>query len=309
MPLIEAPKDRELPPTKEDIFNAVFEGLVKTYKLHQSLGVGGRTALSQNLFGDLALVMDVEAENTALFPLRKLNIPLQVFSEEHGSFTVGENPTHTVVLDGLDGSAEYKEKRGESMYGTMISVLDGDDPIYDDYLVSGIMIHSPIPVLLIAVKGEGCFGINIETGERKLLRKIQGEELSERSVIDLDINFPLLNRIFENPEYQNSFPRMQCAFRSQAARTALFINGEIDIQLEVTRKGSLEDSRYGNLEMPPTYGLVRELGGVMVTADGVSMGSRKYRAFAQDGSNIPIIVAPNQEYAKRIVNALSLSAA
>ena len=309
MALTEAPKDRELPPTKEQIYRAVFDGLKRAYQLHQSLGDEGRTALSQNEFGDLALVMDVEAENTVLNSLRKLNIPLQIFSEEHGSFTDGENPAHTIILDGLDGSAEYKEKRGESMYGTMVSVMDGNNPTYDDYLVSGIMIHSPRPELLIAIKGEGCFRVDIATGERELIEKKPKSELSQDTVIDLDINWPLLSGVYEDSENKKNFPFMQCAFRSQAARTALFINGAIDFQLEVTRKGSVEGLRQGNLEMPPTYGLVRELGGVMVTAEGASLGSRQYRTFDQDGVNIPIIVAPNQEHAAQLANRLSLNVA
>ncbi len=69
------------------------------------------------------------------------------------------------------------------------------------------------------------------------------------------------------------------------------------------------DSRFGNLEMPPTYGLVRELGGVMITADGNSLGSRKYRSFAQDGANVPVIVASNYSVAGALSNKLSLSRA
>ncbi|HUQ85013.1 MAG TPA: hypothetical protein VM077_01705 [Candidatus Limnocylindrales bacterium] len=251
--------------------------------------------------------MDVKAEEVVLDSLKILKIPLQVFSEEHGTVTYGNEPEHTVILDGLDGSGEYREKRGDSMYGTMVSVLEGDDPTYDDYLVSGIMIHSPKPELLLAVKGEGCFKVDIETGEPVRLERKQTGELSEESIIDLDINWPILSNVFENPENKTRFPLMQCAYRSQAARTALFINEAIDAQLEVTRKGNV--SLMGNLEMAPTYGLVMELGGVMVVADGTSLGTRKYKSFAQHGINVPVVVAPNREFANGIITELSLNAA
>jgi fructose-1,6-bisphosphatase/inositol monophosphatase family enzyme len=303
----EIPIKREFPPTKEDIAEVVIDGLLKTYKLHEDLGEDGKADLTQNQFGDMALEMDVKAEEALLDSLKRLNIPLQVFSEEHGKFTQGNYPAHSVILDGLDGSAEYKEKRGESMYGAMISVLEGADPRYNDYLVCGIMIHSPKPQLFIAVKEEGCFKVDMETKQRKLLKIKEAEELTGKSIIDLDTNWSVLRDVYENPETQHSFPRMQCAYFSQAARTALFLNGDIDIQLEVTRKGGL--ALMGNLEMPSTFGLVKELGGVMVAADGESLGNQKFTQFAQDGSNLPIVVASSRSLALGVINNLSLGIA
>jgi len=286
------------------IFEATIQGLLGTYQLHQNLGKNGKTELKINQFGETTLVLDYEAEETIIKALTKLDIPMQFFSEEHESIHV-ENPRATVIIDGLDGSAEYKNKMGKSMYGTMIAVLEGDDPTYDNYIVCGIMIHSPQPKLYIALRDQGCFLIDSMKGTREKLTIKQTDTLSFKSIIDLDINWDQLKNVFENVENRIKFPLMQCLYKSQAARSVLFITGDIDFQLEVTRKGSMQQNRIGNLEMPCTYGLIRELGGVMTLADGNSMGPKKFFTFGQ-GPNLAIIVAPGKASAKRISMALSL---
>ena len=287
--------DNESLVRKELLTKAIISGLIATYKLHQKLGDSGRTDFRQNQFGETALRMDVEAEDEILSAIKKTQMAMEVFSEEHGQFNTGDQPKYIITIDGLDGSAEYKAKRGKAMYGTMVSVLNGINPTYDDYLISGIMIHSPKPQLLLAIKNKGCFSVDIKTGERRLLKKQQGNEFSEESILDLDTNWEPYRKIFA--ENKKSFPNLQCAFLSEAARTALFVNGKIEIGLEWTRKQ--------NLEQPPTYGLVKELGGAMTTADGRSLGAQFFKTF-EPQNHIPLIVAPSQEIAVRVSQRFGL---
>lgn len=287
--------DNELTIGKEQLVNVLIAGLKTTYELHERLGDAGTLDYKQNQFGETALKMDVQAEEEILSALRETTIPFQVLSEEHGELIIGEKPEYTVAIDGLDGSGEYKEKRGKAMYGTIVSVLAGTNPSYDDYLACGIMIHSPTPKLFLAVKGEGCFLVDIETGERRPLQKKRAEDFSERNIIDLDINWQPYKTMYDSNE--DKFPNMQCAFLSTAARAALFLEGRIDIGLEWTDKG--------NLEEVTTYGLVKELGGVMTGADGIDIGSKPFKTFGQK-KHIPLIVAPSQEVARQVSKRFNL---
>lgn len=211
----------ELTPTEQEIVTAVTEGLKASYKIHESLGEGGRSSVQPNQFGETALVIDIQAEEAVLKTLKQTSSSFQIFSEEHGKFNWGGDPQYTVMLDGLDGSDEYKKGRGIRMYGTMASVLRGSDPAYDDYLVSGIMIHSPHPRLFIAVKGNGCFVEDVQTGVRTRLRKSAPKEISGQTKIDLDTNWDPFRRLLD--ANRNIYPNMQCAFLSEAARCALLL--------------------------------------------------------------------------------------
>lgn len=99
----------ELTPIELEIVNAIVDGLRSSDRLHQTLGDNGRSSMRPNQFGETALVMDIQAEETVLAALRSVLNSFQAFSEEHGIFTHGDNPQYTAVIDGLDGSGEYKE--------------------------------------------------------------------------------------------------------------------------------------------------------------------------------------------------------
>lgn len=76
-----------------------------------------------------------------------------------------------------------------------------------------------------------------------------------------------------------------------------FIEGKIDVALEWTRKG--------NLEQPVAYGLVKEVGGEMTTTNGLSMGGNKFITFGQD-KHMPLVIARSQNIAQIISQALNL---
>lgn len=289
----EANANNERFPRKEQLVAAVVDGLRATHALHEQLGESGRFEFAQNQWGENALVMDIRAEDAMLAVFRENHISAQVYSEEHGEFVMGENPKYTVVLDGLDGSGEYKEKRGEGMYGTMVSVLQGTEPCYKDYVISGIMIHSPEPQLLIGIKDEGCFVVDIETGKRTPLTKKNSAKISPQSVIDFDTNWPFKEIYTSN---KNEYPNFTCRYLSEAARVVLFVTGKVDVALEWTRKG--------NLEQACAYGLVTEAGGVMTTVEGEDIGEKQFKTFGQQ--HIPLVLASSHQAAQDISRRLNL---
>lgn len=180
------------------------------------------------------------------------------------------------------------------MYGTMASVLRGIDPAYEDYIVSGIMIHSPQPLLFTAVKGKGCFVEDLKTGVRTRLQKSAPSVINKQSMIDLDANWPPYKKLLET--YKPEFPNMACRHFSAAARVALFLNNTIDFGIEFTRKQ--------NLEWGAAFGLIQEAGGVLTTADGQNINNEKFRTFAPD--KIPLVIAPTEDSARLISQRLNL---
>ena len=293
--MIEGNTDTENLPIKEEITQALISGLRSTYELHQSLGESGTKAQRLNQAGEMAMALDVQSEEKILEALRALNISMDVVSEEHGSFTIGENPSYLVSLDGLDGSGEYKAGRGQRMYGAMVSVSQHADPAYDDYIAAGVMIHSPVPQLVLAIKNQGVFTVDLDTLERRQMQRDNDKQFSEATAIDLDRNWPPYRQVLE--ENGQDFPNMGCAFFSAAARVALFVEGKVDLALEWTRKG--------NLEHPVMYALVKELGGVMTDSNGQSIGGEHFRTFRQD-THVPLVIAPNQEMANAASSRFNL---
>lgn len=266
---------------------ALVSGLRSTYKLHQNLGEAGTEDQQLNSAGEMAMALDVQSEEQITKALSALNIPMVVFSEEHGQFTIGEKyPRYLVSLDGLDGSGEYSREHGKGMYGAMAAVLRGIGPVYENYLAAGVMIHSPIPHLYLAVKGKGVFDVDLETLERRKIQRDNNKKLSRQTSIDLDRNWEPYGQVLERNQ---DFPNMGCAYFSAAARIALFVEGKVDLALEWTRKG--------NLEHPVMYALARELGAVMTDARGVSLAREKFRDFGQI-SHVPVIIAPNYGMAR-----------
>ena len=105
--------------------------------VYKQLGTDGRILITKKKGTDVALRMDVEAEQAVLDVLKTSGLSLLVHSEEHGTLTIGDNPQFTATLDGLDGTSNYKKTDG-SASGTMLAILSGTDPKYSDTVFAGI---------------------------------------------------------------------------------------------------------------------------------------------------------------------------
>lgn len=273
-------------------------GLLDAKRVHDDLGRFGLNKIQNNRFGEMALSGDVACEKAVIDVLEISGIPIRLYSEEHGDKERGmtsfcDKPIFTGVLDGIDGSFQYKKGVGENRYGTMFQISQGVDPTYNDYIFCGVMEHCS-GNLYVATKNYGselrvgeCVG-DIQTSDVK--------KLSHDTKIYADEHWDVVNETFSNPLKADGFDvtclSASCIYYMDVA------NGSADLALECTRKG--------NLELMVAYGLIKEAGGVMVTLDGEDIGDQKYLSFGQgEREHIPIITAATQELAEDLIDYLS----
>ncbi|MBU0953211.1 MAG: hypothetical protein KKA90_02185 [Nanoarchaeota archaeon] len=266
---------------KEHVVKTALASLEKAYNIHQDLGKVGEELLQKNQFGETALRGDVEIE--------KAMVPIRILSEEHGTLDIGTNPQYLGLLDGLDGSSVYKKARAKGRYGTMLGIFSSLDPRYDDYLFSGIMEHATRR-LFYAVNGKGSF--LIANGKTETIACSKSTELSEKTRIYVDEYFETNRKIFS--------AKLQGFHVSYLGSSAVYYadlaSGSADLVLECTRKR--------NLEIAIAYGLETESGGVMVTADGRSLGPCPYLEFGHD-IQVPVVSAATKELAEALIGHIS----
>lgn len=268
----------------------ILDALKLAFEIHESLGQAGEELIAKNQFGDTALKVDIEIEKAIINYLKETDLNIQLISEEHGTTNVGGKPQFLAIMDGLDGSGVYKEKRSVGRYATMFGIFSGDNPKYQDYLVSGIAEHAAKKIYL-AVRGQGS-----EIIEQNFSQKIStsGQKvLSEKTQIRVDEYFPLNIKIFSEP--LRSLGYKTTHDKSSAIYYADVASGKADLALECTRKN--------NLEIAISYGLIQESGGAIVDIEGRDLGPMLYRQFGQD-EQLPIITAATVDLAQDLIKFL-----
>lgn len=261
-------------------------GLQSSYQVHGELGIRGRETVQKNQFGDIALRADIEMEQVIIEILNQAAIPVKVVSEEHGIVMTGKPPVLLGILDGLDGSSVYKQGWSEGGYGTMFGLFSNINPVYEEYLCCGVMIHAPQPRLVLATKGLGCFVL--ADGVKKPANCRYITQLSEAGIIYIDEYFAVNRETFSR-KLQGFNTR---CLNSSAVHYADVATGMVDAALECTRKR--------NLELAVAYGLITEAGGVMLGLDSVSLAQKPYFTFGQD-MHIPVVTAATRELALDII--------
>lgn len=258
--------------------------------MHDALGKAGEELVQKNQFGETALRVDVECEKVILDYLRESKIPIRVISEEHGQIDIVENPRYLGILDGLDGSSDYKKGRGQTRYGTMFGIFDTTNPNYSDYLVSGIVEHST-KKLYIAKRNNGAFVI--EGNKRTPICSSGRTQFDTTARIYIDEYFEINKGTFTKKlKGFNTY-----YFDSSAVYYADVASGAADLALECTRKN--------NLEIAVAYGLETEAGAVMVGLDGASIGGKKYLEYGQK-EHIQVVTAATQELAERLLEHIKI---
>lgn len=239
---------------------ADIKGLVRE-ALYASRSLSGKKEVRKNRFGDYAMLADIQAEKLVIDKLQGL--PLRFVSEEHGIFDNCKNPQYLAILDGLDGSYNFKNNTGK--YGTMLAILKGLEPRYDDYITGGIMEHTTGTL----VTG-GMVSGNIDFSDKPKY---------------IDNHYEINVKTF------SSLDNLQC-LNASCIHYMELIQGRADLVLECTRKN--------NLEIAVAYGLVKDSGGVFVTLDGKSLGRKKYQEFGKE--HIPVIAASSMELANKVIH-------
>lgn len=267
------------------------KALWRSFQIHKKLGAAGLESVKKNQFKETTLRADIEQEQAVIDVLTEANIPIRIFSEEHGTFDIGEEPIYSGVLDGLDGSNVYKKEIGKGRYGTMFGIFSGLDPQYDDYIFSGVM-EPAAKRLFYAVKGKGSFVV-IER-KKKPIRCSGTVGLDKQTRIYIDEYYEVNRKTFS--EKLQGFNKIY-----QGASEAYYVDlasGKADLVLECTRKG--------NLEIAVAYGMVVESGGTIIAKDGITLGQRKYLAFGQGQTEyIPIISASTLQLAQALIKHIN----
>jgi fructose-1,6-bisphosphatase/inositol monophosphatase family enzyme len=275
---------------EKNLKDILISAMRAAYNVHENLGVDGEALVHKNQFGDTALRADVECEQAVLQILRENNTSIRVISEEHGTTIIGETPKYLGVLDGIDGSYLYKKARGKKQYGTMFAIFNSIDPIYDDYVVCGIMQHATNRIFI----AEKDHGARIIEGNRE--RVIH---TSKKKLLDANINI-YIDEYFDYNK--KAFSRHLKEFKpkyegASSLYYAALAEGSADLVLECTRKG--------NLEIAVEYGLTKEAGGAVLDINGQNLGGQKYLTFGQNG-HLGIISAASQDLALELLKKISV---
>lgn len=268
----------------EKLHKIGIEALANSKSRLDELGDRGLQVVQKNQFGETALLGDIECEKAIFEVLRKHKLPVRIISEEHGITDITQNPTMLVIVDGIDGTANYKSAIGKGRYGTILGMFSNLNPTYGDYCFSGIMEHST-GFLHYAFPNQGYFRMELTSGKTQALRTSGRTREDEISLLYHSLGYNDLSKKYING-LSDIFPSKEIT--SLAAAYIDLTSGQAEAIMDVTRKG--------NLEQMAAFGLIREAGGVMITLDGKSVENQNYFAFGQQES-IPLISASSMELA------------
>lgn len=272
--------------SREELAITVRKALDRATRVHDELGPAGLQEVRLSPVGEMSLECDIRCEKAVLNVLREAGLSATAYTEEHGIVTLGTGKGLTITLDGLDGTTRYKMAPGRERYATMVAILQGDDPTYDDYLVCATKEHAS-GRLFRCTRGGGT--VLEEGGASKRLHVAPAVDLKDVALAYLDGYWPTNQQFYGCGliDLQTTYLNASCIYYEDMAL------GLANLVLECTRKR--------NLEITCGYGLVREAGGVTVTSDGLSLGTQQYRSFGQlnaDGDvHIPVLTACSRELA------------
>lgn len=256
---------------QEKIAQFCIEAAKAAFTIHQELGEKGKEERGTNRFGEMVLLGDWECEEAVLGILRKHELNIRVISEEHGEIIIGKGkPKYLAVLDGIDGSYQYKAgESADRRYGTMFAIFDNNNPKYKDAYVSFIMEY-PTGKLYFAQRDKGVF--LIEDEKEKSIKTSGIVDLNPDVRIFVDEGYDYNKSTFSS-KFQDFTPK--CTFASSRYYADL-VSGNADVVCECTRKG--------NLELAVAYLLVREANGAIITVNGESLGDQKYLEYGQENN-------------------------
>lgn len=221
-------------------------------ELHDSLGDSGRSSTTINRFGENAVLLDVEAEKLMINAVSQSGLPVKIVSEEHGVIPCKNGPAKfTVIMDGLDGSRVYTGEVEGPGYCSMLSFARGDDPSFEDSILTGIVVHRPCRQILVAVRGQG---ITIDDNLLDINQK--GSQLQKHVVHTHEQVFETLR-----------LPRIADYHPLSSLGYSFFkIVSEGGVLLDITHKQ--------NLEHMIAFAAIIETGGVALLGDTVKNGEK-----------------------------------
>lgn len=166
----------------------------------------------------------------------------------------------------------------------MLGIYASLDPVYEDCIFSGVMEHAT-STIYHALLGKKAFKSDFKGGGRE---EIQTSGITRLADIRLLYHTREYNeesgRVIGSLPYQYTSQWVTCAARSYVD----IASGRADAEVEVTRKG--------NLEQIAIFRLMCAAGAVMIDLDGQSIGDKRCLSFGQQES-VPLITAATLELA------------
>lgn len=305
----------------------LLETMTSVYLNHKSLGEGGKEKTAENQFGDMAMVADVQAEEKVLAGAKKYSDVTGkgiVFrGEEMGNgfvkkgeieYWLKEDKSSQVeagelwVMDGLDGSENYKDKT-EWPYGTMVGIADKIDPKYNDFKTVAICMEEEGQIVLATTEGEqsGVFVFDLINNKvTKLTPFNQSGEFDSETVL-ADNYFNEAKKLIEaHPELgQRRIGSTAATVVSMAIRNLVTnlrypkMNELHEALVDVTRKGNLEQSI--------VYLMLKLLGGDVLDINGHSIGNNDFKTWGQgNNEHLPIFPMANPNQFSKLKDFLQL---
>ncbi len=277
-------------PSEQFVCLIAIRALEHAAEVIQELGEQGKEALEKNQFGEQALRGDWDAEEAIIETLATANIPIILYSEEHGIIKIGKNHRYIGWLDGLDGSSNYKEDK--TSFGTMLGISPIDKPKYGNNIFSGMYMHPEKQLYYTTVSDDSYL--------------IEGERTSRiRTMPWLDVsavraqNLPIIANTLITKVRENINKLEKLRPLGIASTAELFVKiarGDIAAGIEATRKGNLE------LAISATF--LTHAGGCIIDVEtGESIEGKDYLEYGQDESRL-YICAANYPLAYEILNYL-----
>ncbi|OGV91177.1 hypothetical protein A3A66_01030 [Microgenomates group bacterium RIFCSPLOWO2_01_FULL_46_13] len=218
-----------------------------------------------NVGGEISAVIDIAVEEAFLAYIKAHNLPVQVFSEEHGLIDCYSQPKYFLAFDPLDGTTNYKIGRNLLAFGTFVAVFNGLEPKLADIVAAGMYEYTR-KLGWLYVDGK-----TYDLNKRKV--KIKDDWVN-------DISTPVYLDLYHKQGFSE--------YRSISKK--LFIRNEgstvgnlRNVLANVAAAMALRQNKIE--EVGAIYGLITGVGGGVVDSSGRELGNKLLR----DASNFQVL--------------------
>lgn len=244
-------------------------------------GEQARNEIRDEHVADISTAGDRAISRALIGFFKASQIPAMLHSEESSRIDFCSSPCYTVVIDELDGTDNFFRGEGLLPHCTVISILAGTTPTFEDTLAAGIIEHRTGTIWL-AEKGKGCTLNGALTGSSR------NGELNRRTLVAIDHygsskEISVLAALHSGAWIKD--------FGSAGFHLAGVASGMFDAYVTTAQKGH---------EIAAGYLLITEAGGSLTDFSGQALGTRSFDFDAK----YEIIAAGNQTLSRLIVSAL-----
>ncbi len=236
--------------------------------------------IGENIYGQTTKGIDKIAEDACINFLQKNDVSIKLISEESGTFTFGDEPKYTLIIDPIDGSTNAS--RGVPFFSLSLALLEGNT--FND-VVAGLI---RAPLLLKNNLFEVEKGRDIKVDGKPIYRLPIEEKLS-KAIVSIYV-------------YDTDLEQVK-PVASQSYKTRLF--GSIALEVCYTATGLLDaliDTR-GSLKIMDIVAaklFIEEAGGIITDMEGKPLTSNVFELSAR----YSIVCASNRSLHQEIISLL-----